>query len=553
MDILSFLVAALACFAFVQFYWIPILRSELRIDRTTTVIGTFALLALLLVLRTVIFMIICSTTALVVTAIGLNWYGGTSEIAVNAALEKLRWLHERINQINSVWGLLSSAFLILVITILAHRRGRAVATAGYIAAFEEQYSQYRALYDEGSLQPKHDDWYLTRLNSEIKRRKDEVIELEIQMQCAPNSGQTSKLERLRREIMQRQLIFRDEVIKQHVDIRLDMLQVALPRAVTGTERLQDVLISKGLVRLFQGISRLFFLTSLILLVPSLLTAASAPLERLVYKRSLALSGATVSAAIREVNTDIELRRNREPTYELSDDDRKVIEEAASHISLEVARSFVSSSASQYFEQELTHLRAVVSIDTATSGTDSSGPPKTVYQTVADDLAAEVRRDPSAIQHLREYLDLVRPMRPAAEDDVARQLVFRIIGGAADGAIDAELATYLNHALAGSDPHLLVEMHNSQARRFIVKLLGGGGHEAAVASMQFTPEQRHMQAVFSSLLDARRSDVVRNVLGSGAWRAMGRPPRIPQSAADDFGRKGGSFMDEIIEALIRGFF
>ena len=287
---LTFLLISVSLWAVLQFGWIASLIRRFDHDKSSRTIANYALLSALNVLRTV-FLVFTVSTAVVIVIIGQ-----LEASAKTVPLEQAKvaigtitlWL-ERLKGFGPTWSVITTIALIIAMVVYAHRQSKIKATRSFNRVAEEELKRIRELKQQGQLE-------LLPSTLEMVELEQKISEMYGEIESSPAAYDSSQLEgQLAAAIALHEILD----IQRYMNIDSAFDELALPEPSNLAERLQTLFISRGLVNSFGRVSKIMFIASLFLLIPSMLgiysTSGLEPIRIRLPEIELILSGPTSTA------------------------------------------------------------------------------------------------------------------------------------------------------------------------------------------------------------------------------------------------------------------
>lgn len=512
MKLIPFLLVNLAAFAILQFAWIPAAERRLRIDRTMATIRRAGLLSLLGLGRSVFLMATLTTALLVVLLFILNLLGGVTASEVTTAIESIHRWRGLLVSVGPVMGWITTLLLVLAFAIYARRSSRRNMVKVFREVYARKFAELRQDYELGKLKEMPPTGEMRNVAKKIGEINQALARLE--HETLRDDPKTILMrEELDKQVVLLQQYYVSLDMQRRIDVELDPDDAALPEARTRWEKFQTFFISRGLLASLNGTSRALFFATLILLVPSLTGIYAATTATALNDRLVQLKDLRVELSRREFEQ--EKARLGEPTNELSDEDKRDLQEVARNYEQTVpqfltqpaVRSMASvrstivreailnraatqantaaeqqasganwqQHASGSKVQELTPLeREVVLAPEQTAG--ARGPVTPRGQHVYAELEDIAHRSPSFMQRVRTGLHSFQ--KPASSYDLSNALFNRIAGN-----LTGEASPELGNAIQGLTTNRRYAAFNGftemRSREFLTDLMRGSSLDEAL--------------------------------------------------------------------------
>jgi len=534
MELIYFLFAGLGAFAILHFAWIPAVERRLQFDRSASAIGHSALLAVLGVLRSILLIATLTSVVIVVVMFFLGLLGGASPKAVLSSIETIKEWRDMLTGFGPIWGVIAIIMLVLALAIYARRSAKLRLQGAFKRIFDGEYQRLEKLYEQNQLEPLP----LTKEIQEIQAQLAERLQLLEELDRIP-LPEGANADQIRQELTKQtsflQGLLKAQEIQRRMNVKLTDEDVELPKAATKLEKLQTFFMSRGLVTNLSRVSRLVYVSSLVLLVPSLMGVYSGKVGPALDKRVVELHNLRITLESEQVEQQLQNAKNQlgEPKNELSDDDKSVIEEAAQTFEAAIAESHLSSisstiSSTARFSMRSTLVRdrilsrnvrrAGSVLEKVPSGSQAANlrpleqevvrvseiafeadkPPTQLYKNLRADLEDAARRSPRFVDHLKAELKSFQ--RVASRGDLTHALAKHVAGVMIDGTGQGELGRIIQGASQTRNPSAIQSLHETQSRRFVLELVHGKSVGQALNTVTTSVEMAEVQPIMRTVMN-----------------------------------------------------
>jgi hypothetical protein len=335
MSLLQVFLASLGGFALLEFAWIPWTQQRLRIDRSPTAIARAAMLATFGYVRSVLLISTVTTAAILVLLGWLGLRGGTAIAQLEAVVTMLQSWRARLASFGPLWGGITLVAIVGALGVHAYRSGKRRVERLFEKVVESEYARLRKERQEGRLEELPPTSEMTAAEEEIQKlekRKAVLLGFE-----GETDWKRDEIERLAQRIALLQTYVEAFDIGRRIELQLDPGGAAPPAPRTRWEKVQTLLLSRGLIVGLESGSRLLHLAALVLLVPSLMGVCSGDAKRVLDRHEARVSQELDSRSqfqvmlnIKEVEESYRRAKERLPEQEreLSRDDEEVLQQAA---------------------------------------------------------------------------------------------------------------------------------------------------------------------------------------------------------------------------------
>lgn len=523
MRLFPFLLINLAAFAMLHFAWIPSAERRFRVDRTMATISRSGLLSLLGFFRSVFLVATLTTTLVIVILFILGMGSGVTAGEVTTAIESIHRWRAFVVSIGPVWGWIVIALLVLALAIYSRRSGRRNMVNAFQKMYARKFEELRQAYELGNLK----EMPPTAEMRDVAKRIGEINKTlaGLEGEAVRDDPKTIQMrEHLNEQVSSLQKYYVALDMQRRIDLQLDPDEAALPEARTRWEKFQTFFISRGLLASLNGASRAIFLTSLILLVPSLISVYSVSAAATLNHRLVELKDLRVELSRREFEQ--EKARLGEPTNELSDDDKRDLQEVARNYEQSVPRPIIATgmrasigSVRSTLVRETILSRAATQANAATeqyaagakwehhtSGSSvpeltqlerevvlapeksikTHGPITPQGQRVYSQLEDIARRSPTFMERVRTGLHSFQ--KPATSYDISHSLFNQVAGTLANEG-SPEFGNAFQSLTTGRRHPAFNGFTEMQSREFLSDLMGGSSVDEAMRRTA-APESRY---------------------------------------------------------------
>jgi hypothetical protein len=327
MRLLPFLLACFAAFAVCHYFWVPAIQRRLRINPSVANISQWALLSLAGFVRFYLLVATLTTASIIAVVVISGAMGGTSVANVNAVIETAQQLRAWLSGFGPWWG---SGALIVLITALgsyAYRRGKQDVTASYARVYKRAKEQVEQDYKDGKWEDLPPTNEMARVQSQLLEADDAYRNLNQKAQSNPEAAELRQQMLDQIGLLTRR--YHDLDIQRRLDIHIDPEEAELPQPRNWRERVHAFFMSRGLLNSLGYGSRLIFLLSIILLVPSLTGVYSIGVRKMLDDHLVNLNELRVRLELEEAKQQL-----GEEKEELSEEDKAML--------LDFARIFESA-------------------------------------------------------------------------------------------------------------------------------------------------------------------------------------------------------------------
>jgi len=534
MELIYFLFAGLGAFAILHFAWIPSVERRLQFDRSTSAIGHSALLAVLGVLRSVFLIATLTSVVIVVVMFFLGLLGGASPKAVLSSIETIKEWRAMLTGFGPIWGVIAIILLVLALAIYAHRSAKLRLQGAFKRIFDGEYQRLEKLYEQNQLEPLPLNKEIQEIQAQLAERLQLLEELDrIPLPEGANADQIRQ--ELTKQTSLLQGLLKAHEIQRRMNVKLSDEDVELPKAATKLEKLQTFFMSRGLVTNLSRVSRLVYVSSLVLLVPSLMGVYSGKVGPALDKRVVELHNLRITLESEQVEQELKNAKNQlgEPKNELSDGDKSVIEEAARTLEAAIAESHLSAisstiSSTARFSMRSTLVRdrilsrnvrrASSVLERVPSGSqaanlrpleqeivrvseaalDADKPPTQLYKNLRAELEDAARRSPRFVDHLKTELKSFQKV--ASRGDLTHALAKHVAGVMIDGTSQGELGRIIQGASQTKNPSVIQSLHETQSRRFVLELVHGKSVGQALNTVTTSIEMAEIQPIMRTVMN-----------------------------------------------------
>jgi hypothetical protein len=274
MNLFVVLALTTAAFLLLQFLLLPIAIRRMESDRSRKTISRAALVSILGYLRMVaLIATLTGAISIAVILIAMLAGRGLSVTELNEATVRFRSWRQDIRGFGEGWGYIVGVMLILATMIFVRRRAKVRVTAAFQKLMQLELDRVLKEVNAGTLEP-------LPPTDEMKKVQTALGELQKTVSDLLGSGKLTKAQAdalvaeagKQAERLQRHYVSLD--IDRRVRKSLDPDAVKLPAPRNRWEKLQVLLMSRGLFGSLNGGTRALVLASLLLLVPSYLGVMS---------------------------------------------------------------------------------------------------------------------------------------------------------------------------------------------------------------------------------------------------------------------------------------
>jgi hypothetical protein len=505
MHLLSFLLVSLGIFALLHFAWIPSVERGVRIDRSMATISRTALLSLLGLLRGVFLIISLTSAAIMLILLLLQATGGSTVSEVSGGINTIQMWRKVLLGFGSTWGMLVTILLILALAIYARRSGRLRMEKAFQKVFDREIERLKQELEAGSLEE------LPPSNQMMAIQSQMADLLTMYEKIKGTDASNPEIAVYRQKLDQASYLLEQQYLaldfQRRIDMRLNQDEALLPEPRVIWEKIQTFFISRGLLASLSRGTRVIFLVSLLLLVPSITSIYSVKSATVLDSKLVQLNDLRVELS--KAEWEKEKDGLGQPSKELTEEDKQTLRQVARlfeetsssiyqirpNISMYMMRSTLSR------EAILTQAakRSVAAWEQLSSGSKVASLTELERQIVYIPEQALKTRDPitSAGRHLyNELEDIARRVpsftenlksglrsfqKPARVYDISFALINNLVGNVGGSASD-ELGSLLKGMQFKESYKTIGWVNEAQSRSFLTSLVNGKGLENAIGGV-----------------------------------------------------------------------
>lgn len=418
MGITEALVWSLGIFLTIHFLILPFLRKKLEGDRTAAAIVPFAHFHAFSMLRMVALAFALGSALLW----AFLWFMGRMGTATVDELAKTVAMVRSVHDFAASVGTDTSVFLLIALTAglawLSYKQSKQKAMALFESLRQEEVERLLESY-------RNDQWEELPSNEMMQRVEAIFRDRSEKLEQAESDSDTASCESLRAEM--------DELRQLHFSLDLDRRvepqlaqpltqEFALPTTARWGDRLRNVFLNRGVLKSFQGLSRLVFFAALVALVPSVASVNLATGVRELGQRLLKLDEIRIEFSREEADRQLADSLNKrqtapQPATIAAIDDQsaedQLLDAYEGVFSQQLAARTLTTSARMVLER--TALRERLLGDFAKS---SHG-----IEALAGGEGASELKGPR--EKVREQLQIIRREKPAAWESLKSMLPSRV--------------------------------------------------------------------------------------------------------------------------------
>lgn len=255
--------------------------------------------------------------------------GGSTIGELKSAIAVLQYYRDSLASVNYIYAGISTLLISLALCLWCYLKTKKRLNSKFDEEIEAQLSKLQKMRDQ-------DEWEEIESTAEMKETENRIIEL-LGLHEQLENEQIEQSAEIREQIiaeldyLYKNLDFLDVQRRLNIEIDPEEVQHAKPKNFMG--KLNIFFISRGLMSNIRGLSKFMFSASVLLLIPSMMVAASPVINEIVEKKYYELDDKLVQLEIKVSLEDSrqkweQLLKPEKDNNEISSDDEKILDELA---------------------------------------------------------------------------------------------------------------------------------------------------------------------------------------------------------------------------------